>query len=90
MAPGRAIATYLIVWIITLFAVLPLRVRTPEEEGRADVVGQMAGSPENAWLLWKVKWTTAIASLLFAAIYLNATEGWVTWADFQLLRTSLR
>lgn len=83
MSPGRAIATYMIVWVITLFAVLPLRVRTPEEEGRAGVPGQMAGSPANARLLWKAKWTTIVASVLFVVIYLNAARGWVTWADLQ-------
>ena len=83
MSPGRAIATYLIVWIITLFAILPLRVRTPEEEGRAPVPGQMAGSPLHPQLLWKAKWTTIVATGLFAAIYFNAAQGWVTWADLQ-------
>ncbi len=85
MSPGRAIATYLIFWIITAFAVLPLRVRTPEEEGHAPVPGQMAGSPADARLLWKAKWTTIVATALFALYYVNAVEGWLTFADLPWL-----
>jgi predicted secreted protein len=90
MSPGRAVATYMIVWVITLFALLPLRVRTAEEEGRAGVPGQMAGAPAHARLLWKAKWTTIVASVVFSLLYLNAARAWVTWADLQWLPASPR
>lgn len=85
MSPGRALSIYLIVWVITFFALLPMQVRSVDEDGRAPVPGQMAGAPVDARLLWKAKWTTIVATGLFALIYLNAARGWITWANLQFL-----
>ena len=82
MTAGRALATYMIFWVIVAFAVLPWRVRTAEEEGRAGVPGEMPGAPADPRLLWKAKWTTIVATALFAAYWLNDRQGWVTMADF--------
>lgn len=86
MSLGRAIATYLIFWTITLFFVLPWRVRTHHEAGTAPVPGQADGAPADPRLLWKAKWTTIAASALFAAYYLNYTHGWLTFADLPWIK----
>jgi len=81
MSLGRAFASYLIFWTITLFFLLPLRVRTARELGVAPVPGQADGAPHDARLLWKAKWTTIVATALFALYYANYIEGWLTLAD---------
>lgn len=86
MSLGRAFATYLIFWTITLFFILPLRVRTAHEEGRVPIPGQADGAPTDPRLLWKAKWTTIAATALFAIYYLSYTHGWVTLANLPWIK----
>jgi predicted secreted protein len=60
------IIVYVLVWWITLFAVLPLWV-TPSEP---DDPGHAAGAPQRPRLLLKMAITTAVAALIWVAIYL--------------------
>lgn len=81
MKPGAAVAIYLLFWALTLFAVLPFGVRTTREMGERPVPGEADSSPANPMLGRKLVWTTAIATLLFAAFYANYDAGWVTLDD---------
>ncbi len=75
-------AIYLCIWSLTLFAVLPFRVRTSREQGSRPVPGEADSAPVNPMLWWKLKWTTIIATVLFALFYANYVKGWVTLDSF--------
>ncbi len=68
MTLSFAIAIYLLIWWVVLFAMLPIGVRTQAEEGEVS-----PGTPESAplrpRLLPKILATTVVASLVFAAVY---------------------
>ena len=72
-----AVVVYLIVWWVVLFAVLPWGVRA----GEAEVPGEMSGAPANPRLGLKALVTTAIATALFAVIWLVTESGWVSFRD---------
>jgi predicted secreted protein len=66
MTLATGIATYIVVWWIVLFAVLPWGVRPPE----TFVPGQAESAPENPRLLLKAGVTTLIAAVIWVGIYL--------------------
>ena len=62
-----AIAIFLTIWFIVLFAVLPFGVRSQHETG--DIVpGTDPGAPAAPRLLVKSIWTTVISAAIFAAL----------------------
>jgi predicted secreted protein len=62
------IAIYFLIWWLTLFAVLPWGVRSQEETGDF-TPGTDPGAPVMHRLLYKVLWTTLIASSIFGILY---------------------
>ena len=65
MSFATGIAIYFIIWWVVLFAVLPFGVRSQEEGG--DVVsGSDPGAPAMPRVWWKLAWTTAISTVVFA------------------------
>ena len=64
-----AIALYFIIWWITLFAMLPIGVRTSEEAGEKTTPGNAESAPHTPNLLPKMVATTVVASIVFAALY---------------------
>lgn len=67
MSIMSAIALYGIVWFMTLFLVLPVRMTTQGDVG--DVVpGTHASAPSDVQMWRKVKIVTAIATVAFAVI----------------------
>lgn len=61
-------AVYFIIWWVTLFAILPLSLRTQDDE--QDVtLGTVSSAPSGAHMLRAVIRTTIIATLIFAALY---------------------
>ncbi|MBC7519691.1 MAG: DUF1467 family protein [Sandarakinorhabdus sp.] len=81
MKPASAVAIYLLFWSITLFAVLPFGVRTTRESGGEPVPGEADSAPANPMLGMKLKWTTIIATGLFALFYANYVSGWIRLGD---------
>jgi len=77
------IAVYFIVWWVTLFAVLPWGVRTQEENGAVEP-GTTPSAPARPMLVRKLIATTLVASLIFVALYLTITKGWVTLDSFPI------
>ncbi|HWB43814.1 MAG TPA: DUF1467 family protein [Hyphomicrobiaceae bacterium] len=61
-----AIAIYIVIWWTVLFAVLPIGVRTQEEDG-STVPGTPESAPARTRLLRIALLTTAISLVLFAA-----------------------
>ena len=63
-----AIAVYVTIWWVTLFAILPLGVRSVHEGTDAPVAGQDQGAPIAPRLLMKAFWTTIVSAVVFAAL----------------------
>jgi predicted secreted protein len=68
MTLSFAIAIYLVIWWIVLFAMLPIGVRTQAEEGEI-APGTTESAPHLPKLLPKMLATTVVASVVFAAVY---------------------
>lgn len=67
MSISLAVAIYFIIWWVTLFAVLPIGLRTQEEDG--DVVpGTPESAPARPRLLRIVAINTMVASVVFVFV----------------------
>jgi predicted secreted protein len=71
------IAIYLIIWWVVLFCTLPFGIKSHAETGDDLVSGQDRGAPVLPNLARKALWTTAIATVLFVAYWMNQHFGWV-------------
>lgn len=60
-----AIGSYVVIWWISLFAVLPWGVK-PSQEGDP---GHAAGAPANPRLVFKAAVTTVVASVIWLFVY---------------------
>jgi predicted secreted protein len=77
MAWVTGIIVYVLVWWITLFAVLPLWV-TPAEP---DDPGHAAGAPQRPRLLLKMAITTVVSALIWLAIYVLVRSPWLSFRE---------
>jgi predicted secreted protein len=68
MSAGLAAAIYFIVWWTVLFAVLPIGLRTQEEEGHV-VPGTPESAPARPRFLFIIGMTSLISAVVFALIY---------------------
>ncbi len=75
MAVATAIAIYVLIWWIMLFAVLPWGVRAQGEEG---VPGTDPGAPTVPRLKAKLIWTTIASGVVWAICAVLYTKGLVT------------
>jgi predicted secreted protein len=71
-----AIALYFVIWWTTLFAVLPLGVRTQGEEG-VIVPGTPESAPAKPRLLRIAIINTIVASLVFALVWIALVKGFI-------------
>ncbi len=76
MSTPLAIALYFVIWWTTLFAVLPIGVRTQGEAGEV-VPGTPESAPVKPRILWILGVNTAVACVVFAIVWLAITRGWV-------------
>jgi predicted secreted protein len=76
-----AIALYLVIWWIVLFAMLPIGVRTAEEAGEKTSPGNAESAPHLPNLLPKMVATTVVASIVFAALYAVIVHHVITLDD---------
>jgi predicted secreted protein len=72
-----AIAVYIFIWWIVLFAVLPFGVRTQEEAGSV-VPGTPESAPAKQRMLRIFLINTVVASVVFAIVYVVITYGLIT------------
>jgi predicted secreted protein len=77
MAWVTGIIVYVLVWWITLFAVLPLWV-TPAEP---DDPGHAAGAPQRPRMLLKIAITTVVSALIWLAIYVLVKSPWLSFRE---------
>jgi predicted secreted protein len=85
MSLVSAIAIYFIIWWVTLFVVLPFGVRNAHEAGEVVLDGNEAGAPVKPMMWRKVLVTTVLASVIFALIYGQITQGWIGFDDLPFL-----
>lgn len=67
-----ALAIYVTIWWIVLFAVLPLGVRSAEEAGEERPEGSDPGAPVAPHLAKKAALTTLIAAAIFGCVAVAA------------------
>ena len=71
MSVVEAIVTYLVLWWLALFMVLPWGNRAPDRIGK----GHAASAPARPRLLKKAAATTVLATFLFAIAWVTVTFG---------------
>lgn len=71
------LAIYFIIWWLTLFAVLPFGIKTQSESGTDIEAGTDPGAPAMHVMGRKVLWTTLIASIVFAILYVSYVNDWL-------------
>ena len=76
---------YLVIWWIVLFAMLPIGVRTSEEEGEKVVPGAAESAPHVPNLLPKMVATTVVSSIVFAALYVIIVHHVIALDDIPFL-----
>lgn len=79
-----SIALFFVIWWMTLFAVLPLGVKSQLEGGEV-VPGTEAGAPQRPNLLKKAGITTIIASVIFTLVYLIVSKHWMPHQVFDIV-----
>ena len=79
-----AIAVFLIIWWVVLFAVLPFGIRSQHEVGEVQE-GTDPGAPAVARLGLRLLWTTIVASVVFAVFAIIYINRWITLADLVAL-----
>ena len=78
MSVGLSIAIYFIVWWTVLFAVLPIGLRTQEEEGHV-VPGTPESAPARPKFLFIIGLTSLISAVVFALIYAVVVWRVIDW-----------
>ena len=79
-----AIAIYFICWWLTLFIILPIGVRTQEEEGTV-VPGTVESAPANAHIWLKLGATTLVSGLIYALGYWLISSNIITLENIPFL-----
>lgn len=70
MGISGSIMTYVIVWWLVLFCLLPIGVRSQLEDG--DIApGTEPGAPVQTGLMRKAMWATVIAFVVWGAMFLT-------------------
>jgi predicted secreted protein len=70
-----AVVVYILVWWVTLFAILPLWV-TPTDP---DDPGYAAGAPRKPLMWRKLALTTAVAAVIWLGIFIVVHEPWLSF-----------
>ncbi|MEL7543518.1 MAG: DUF1467 family protein [Pseudomonadota bacterium] len=76
-----AIAIYFVLWWTVLFAILPLGVRSQDEDGSV-VPGTEPGAPIAPRLLFKALLTTVVSAAIFGAVYALDSIGVINIQQF--------
>ena len=76
MTLSLGIALYIMIWWMTLFAVLPFGVRTQGEAGEV-VEGTPASAPSAPRLLRAMAINTVVAALVFAFVWTALEQDWM-------------
>lgn len=72
------IASFLILWWLSLFVVLPLGVRGQAEDDSVEP-GTEPGAPVRPNMVRKAVWATGLAIFFFILLNVILSTGWLTW-----------
>lgn len=86
MGPVSGLVLYLVVWFMTFFCVLPIRIQTQGEAGTT-VDGTHPGSPEKHHLKKKAWITTGVAFVIWAILAYIILTGTITVRDIDMFGT---
>jgi predicted secreted protein len=75
-----ALATFFLIWWLTLFAVLPWGIRSQHEAGERPL-GTDPGAPVSFRLGRTLLWTTLVAVAIYIVLAVVYTRHWVTLED---------
>ncbi|MFC4255867.1 DUF1467 family protein [Altererythrobacter xixiisoli] len=81
------LAIYLLIWTMSAFIVLPLGIRTDNEEGKSLVPGQAPSAPSNFRPWQVILRATVLATALCALFVLNYKYGWIGVEDINMFGT---
>ncbi len=84
MTITAAIVLFSVTWFMVFFMVLPVRFKSQAEAG-AVVKGTPKSAPADAVVGRKAKITTGITVVLFVAMYVVITSGWITIRDIDVM-----
>lgn len=76
------IVLFAIIWFMTFFVALPIRVQT-QGDLKNVVPGTHAGAPEHHHLKTKALWTTFAAAILWCIIAGTILSGWISVDDIE-------
>lgn len=85
MTITSVIVLYAVLWFLTLFVVLPIRVRTQGEAGEV-VPGTPSSAPAEPMLRRKFLWVTLIATALWLAVCATILWSGLTIRDLDVWR----
>ncbi|MDR3524432.1 MAG: DUF1467 family protein [Acetobacteraceae bacterium] len=71
-----ALVLYVLIWWITLFAVLPFGTKPVAEP---DAATGWRGAPEAPRMGRKLLWTTLVAAIIWAIFIVVQNQGWVSF-----------
>jgi predicted secreted protein len=72
------IAIYFLFWVVSAMLVLPVGVRTHQEEGVELIPGQATSAPVRFEPRKVARRATMLSVVLFGLYYANYVQGWVT------------
>jgi predicted secreted protein len=70
------VVVYVLVWWVTLFAILPLWVKPAEPKE-----GHDPGAPQHPYLGRKLALTTLVAAVIWLGIYVVVHQPWLSFRD---------
>jgi len=80
MAITSALVLFAVIWFMTFFIAIPIRLKTQGDLGKVEP-GTHAGAPEHHNLKKKAVITTIVAVILWAIITTIILSGWITVRD---------
>lgn len=80
-----AIAIYVLFWVMTAFAILPIGIRTHDEMGEEKIPGQADSAPANFKPGVVALRTTIVSAIFFGLFYANYHYGWLDRHVFDFL-----
>lgn len=77
MSAVSGFVTFVVLWWIVLFAVLPWRAQAPE----APAAGHATSAPADPRLAWKAMWTTIITIVIWLGIFAIVESDLISFRD---------
>ncbi|MEM6666702.1 MAG: DUF1467 family protein [Pseudomonadota bacterium] len=82
-----AIAIYILIWWVTLFAVLPIGVRAQHDDEDGVIQGTASSAPVTPKLGFKLGLTTAISLVIFSGLSVAYQQGMISIDSIPFLPT---